>query len=105
MRLDKAKDCHIQKYLENLTKNTVYWCNLKLAQKKGIAILYTRSHAITLSDTLPAICIDKVACMKTKDELYQKVRLTPRVPRVVLINIELANWSARSTITRRKNIL
>ena len=26
----------------------------------------------------------KVVCMKTKDELYQKVRLTPRVPRVVV---------------------
>ena len=44
----------------------------------------TRSHAIVLNDTLPAVCIEKVVCMKTKDELYQKVRLTPRVPRVVL---------------------
>ena len=35
-------------------------------------------------DTLSAVCIEKVVCMKTKDELYQKVRLTPRVPRVVL---------------------
>ena len=28
--------------------------------------------------------MEKVVCMKTTDELYQKVRLTPRVPRVVL---------------------
>ena len=44
----------------------------------------TRSHAIVLYDTLPAVCIDKVVCMKTKDELFQKVRSTPRVPRVVI---------------------
>ena len=43
----------------------------------------TRSHAIVLYDTLPAVCIEKVVCMKAKDVLYQKVRLTS-VPRVVL---------------------
>ena len=31
-----------------------------------------------------AACIEKSVCMKTQDELYQKVRLTPRVPRGVL---------------------
>ena len=32
----------------------------------------------------PAACIEKAVCMKTQEELYQKVRLTPRLPRVVL---------------------
>ena len=50
--------------------NTVYWCNLKLAQRKGLRSYQTRSHAITLSDTLPATCIDKVVCIKTREELY-----------------------------------
>ena len=71
----------------NLIKNTVYWCNLKLAQERGLQFYQTRSHAIVLHNTLPAVCIEKVVCMKTKDELYQKVRLTPRVPRVVLNQI------------------
>ena len=44
----------------------------------------TRSHAVVLYNTLPAACIEKAACIKTSDELYQNVRLTPRVPRAVL---------------------
>ena len=44
----------------------------------------TRSHALILYNTLPAACMEKAVCMKSTDELYQKVRLTPRVPRVVL---------------------
>ena len=65
-------------------QNTVYWCNLKLAQEKELQFYQTRSHAIVLYDTLPAVCIEKVVCMKPKDEQNQKVRLTPRAPRVVL---------------------
>ena len=65
-------------------QNTVTWCNLKLVQEKGLLFYQTRSHAIVFYDTLPAVCIEKVVCMKTKDELYQKVSLTPRIPRVVL---------------------
>ena len=78
MRLNKAKDCSVQNTWK-LHQNSVYWCNLKLAQVKGLLFYQTRSY-----DTLPAVCIEKVVCMKTKDELHQKVRLTPRVPRVVL---------------------
>ena len=72
MRLDKAKDCSIQKYLETLSRNTVYWCNLKLAQERGLLFYQTRSHAIVLYDTLPAVCIEKVVCMKTKDVAISK---------------------------------
>ena len=49
-------------------QNTVYWCTLKLAQEKGLMFHQTRSRAIVLYDTLPAVCIEKVVCMKTKDE-------------------------------------
>ena len=45
----------------------------------------------------------KVVCKKTKDELYQKVSLTPRVPRVVLKSN--AQTGPRSTWTRCKSIL
>ena len=44
----------------------------------------TQSHAIVLHNTLPAVCIEKAVCMKTKAELYHKICLTPRLPRVVL---------------------
>ena len=65
-------------------ENTVCWCNLKLAPERGLQFYQTRSHAVVLYNKLPAACIEKAVCMKTQDELYKKVRLTPRVPRVVL---------------------
>ena len=66
-------------------QNTVvYWCNLKLAQRKGLHLYQTRSHAIVLCNTLPAICIEKAVCMKTDEELYHKVCQPPRFPRIML---------------------
>ena len=65
-------------------QNTVFWCNLMLAQKKGCQFYKTRSHAIVLYNTLPAICIEKAVCMKTKEELCHKVYQSPRLPRVIL---------------------
>ena len=35
-------------------------------------------------DTLFVVCIDRTVCVKTQEELHQKVRFTVRVPRVVL---------------------
>ena len=40
-------------------QNTVYWCKLQLARKKGLQFYQTRSHAIVLYNTLHAICIEK----------------------------------------------
>ena len=74
----------IAPYKNTWKRLTVCWCNLKLAQEKGLQFHQTRSHAVFLHNTLLAVCIVKAVCMKTQDELYQKVRLTPRVPRVVL---------------------
>ena len=65
-------------------QNTVFWCNLKLAQEKGLQLYQTLSHAVVLHITPVAACIERAVCMKTQEALYQKVRLTPRVPRVVL---------------------
>ena len=47
-------------------QNMVYWCNLMLAQKRGLQFYQTRSHAIVLYNTLPAICIEKAVCMKSE---------------------------------------
>ena len=65
-------------------ENTVFWCNLKLAQKKGLQFYQTRSHAIVLNNTLSAISIKKAVRMKTEEELYHEVYQSPRLPRVIL---------------------
>ena len=65
--------------------NTVFWCDLNLAHRNELRCYQTRSHAITLSDTLPAICIDKVVCLKTTEELCCKTHRSPRLPRVFFI--------------------
>ena len=65
--------------------NTVYRCNLKLAQRKGLRFSQTRSHAITLSDTQPAPCVDKVVCMKTREELYCRIYKSPSLPHARLV--------------------
>ena len=64
--------------------NAVFWCNLELVQERGLQFYQTRSHAVVLYDTLAVACIERAVCMKTTDELCQKVCLTPRAPRVVL---------------------
>ena len=64
--------------------NTVYGCNLKLAQEQGLQFYQRRSHAISLFNTLPPICLEKAVCMTTKDELYHKACFTPRIQRVLL---------------------
>ena len=65
--------------------NAAIWCNLELDLRKGLRFYQTRSHATTLSDTLPATCIDKVVCMKTRKELYCRIFKSPRLPRVTLV--------------------
>ena len=65
-------------------QNTVYWCNLKLAQRKGLQFYQTRSHEIALFNTLLAICMENVVYMKTGEEFFCKVFQSPRLPRAVL---------------------
>ena len=62
-------------------QDTVFWCNLKLAQQRVLQFYQTRSNAVILYDTPPAEFIGKAICMKTKDQLYQResVILRPRV--------------------------
>ena len=46
-------------------QNTVYWVDIKLAQKKGLKFYQTRSNAIILYSTLPACCIPTAIKMET----------------------------------------
>ena len=61
-------------------QNTVYWVDIKLAQKKGWKFHQTRSNAVILHETLPAYCIPKVVRMETGEVIYEKVYASPRPP-------------------------
>ena len=65
--------------------NTVFWCNLKLAQGNGLQFHQTRSHAIALSANTTSDLYIKAVCMKTGEELYCKVHQSTRLPRVTLV--------------------
>ena len=60
-------------------QDTVFCCNLMLAQEKGLQFYQTRSHAVILYDTLPAECIEKAICMVTTETLHWKESKRPRV--------------------------
>ena len=45
-------------------QNTVYWCNFKLFQERGLHFYQTRSLAVVPYDTLPADFIEKAVCME-----------------------------------------
>ena len=59
-------------------RNTVYWVDIKLAQKKGFKFYQTRSNEIILDDTLPAYCIPKAIMMGSGEIIYEKVYASPR---------------------------
>ena len=66
----------LAQYMQTASKdrqNTVYWVDIKFAQKKGLKFYQTRSNAIILDDTLPAYCIPKVIMMVTGEIIYEKV--------------------------------
>ena len=60
-------------------QDTVHWWNLLLAQEWGLQFYQTRSNAVVLYDTLPLEFIEKVICMKTKEQLDQRESARPRV--------------------------
>ena len=61
-------------------QNTVYWVDIRLAEKKGLKFYQTRSNAIILYDTLPAYCILKAIMMETGEIIFEKVYASPRLP-------------------------
>ena len=79
-------DLNVQRHARYMHKawkkhqNTVYWVDIKLAQKKGLKFYQTRSNAIIHYDTLPAYCIPKVVRMETGEIINEKVYESPRLP-------------------------
>ena len=73
----------LARYLQTAWKkhqNTVYWVDIRLAQKKGLEFHQTRSNAIILYNTLPAYCIPKAIKMERGEIKYEKVYESPRPP-------------------------
>ena len=70
---------YMHKVLKN-HRNTVYWVDINLAQKKGLKFNLTRSNAIILHETLPAYCIPKVVRMETGEVIFEKVYASRRPP-------------------------
>ena len=58
MRLVTSKNLAIQNTWKRF-QDTICWCNLKLAQERGLQFYETRSNAVILDDTLPAEFIEK----------------------------------------------
>ena len=69
MRFGQSQNRSIQKYWKP-HQNTVYWCNLKLAQKRGLQFYQTRSHEIVV--------------LRKRYGKYHKVYQSPRVHRITL---------------------
>ena len=61
-------------------QDAVFWVDINLAIKEGLAFYQTRSNAIILQGTLPAHCISKVERLKTGEVLYEKSYFSPRPP-------------------------
>ena len=75
--------------------NTVFWCNLKLAQRKRLQFYQTRSHAIALFNTLSAIRIEKVVFLNTGEGSYCKAKAIHKVT-ASRTHAKFATWTSGS---------
>ena len=76
---------------------------MKVAQKKGLQYYQTRSNAIILYDTLPAICIKKVVYMKSGEELSNKVYQSPRLPQRAVLKPNMPHDVRILPISKREH--
>ena len=91
----------LARYLQTAWKkhqNTVYWVDVRLAQKKGLNFHQTRSNAIIHYNTLPACCIPKAIKMETGEIKYEKVYASPRLPPKTLLGFRSC-WTWRKLPT------
>ena len=61
-------------------QDAVFWVDINLAIREGLAFYQARSNAIILQGTLPAYCIPKVERLKTGEVLFERPYLSPRPP-------------------------
>ena len=94
-----------------ILQNTVYWCKWKVALKKEMQFYQTRTIVIILYTTLPAICIENVIYMKSREALRNKVFQFPRLQQKVVLKPNLyhgrqdsCNFEARTFVDIKAKI-
>ena len=92
MSIHKQRDYDVTQprfavYKQNwkIHQNTVYWANMRIAQKNGLTFHQKRSNAIILHNTLPAVCIEKVVVMISGEEFFNKVYDSRRSSRRIVL--------------------
>ena len=73
----------LARYLHSAWKrhqDAVFWVDIDLGIKEGLAFYQTRSNATILQGTLPAHCISRVERLKNGEVLYERRDLSPRPP-------------------------
>ena len=86
----------VHKHDWKVHQNTENCCNLRVAQSKGLQCYQTRSNAIILYNTLPAMCIEKVVIRKSGEELYSKMYQSPMTPQRIVLKPNL-NYERQDT--------
>ena len=61
-------------------QDAVFWVDIDLGIKEGLAFYQTRSNAIILQGTLPVHCISRVERLQNGEVLYERRNLSPRPP-------------------------
>ena len=88
--IDLIVSRHAQ-YLHKVCKrhqDALYWVDINLAIKKGLTFYQTRLNAIIIQETLPAYCIPKVVRMESRENLHEKVFMSPRLPSKISLKHE-----------------
>ena len=73
-------------------QDAVFWVDIDLGIKEGLAFYQTRSNAMILQGTLPVYCIPKVERLKTGEILFERPYLSPRPPPKISLRHD-HNWT------------
>ena len=103
MRLDKAKCCSIQEYLETSSQYSLL-VQFETRSRERISVLPDKV-ACNRSLRLMTSCLHRESGMHEDEGCAIPEGTLASESTAGCVEIELANWSARSTRTGRKNIL
>ena len=73
-------------------QDAVFWFDIDLGIKEGLAFYQKRSNAIILQGTLPAHCIVRAERLKSGEKLYERQYLSPRSPPKISLRHD-HNWN------------
>ena len=93
----------VYKHNWKIHHNTMYWCNLRVAQSKGLQFYQTRSNAIILYNTSLAMCIERVVVRKSGEELYSKMCQSLIAPQRIVPKPNL-NCERQDTTSSDENV-